>query len=135
MGYCDDLVARLQGEGAWEQLTAEQQTRFQGLSDEQARQILVMEDEWNMSEKPAVELFGVMSLVQMIGLFEGALVERGGQQIGKLSKAGKLLAEFFIELRQQGLSPDQIDEDLGKLSSLVIAALIAAHHGPGESES
>jgi hypothetical protein len=129
MGYSDDLVARLRQDGMWDQLTVEQQDRFAGLSDEQARQILVMDDQWEMSEQGAVEVFGLMSLVRMIRSFRGALVELHGENAGKLSKAGRLLAEFFMELRQRGLSAEEIDEDLRKMTPLVIAALIAAYQG------
>ena len=129
MGYRDDMVARLRQDGLWDQLRGDQQKRFLSLTDDQARQILIMDDEWDMGEQRAIEMFGLMSLVQMIGAFNGALVQREGEQIGKLSKAGKLLAEFFLELRQQGLSPDEMDQHLQKLNPLVIAALLAASEG------
>jgi hypothetical protein len=132
MGYSKDLVSHLRQNGLWDQLTGDQQKRFERLTDEQARQILVMDDQWEMSEQPAVEAFGLMSLVQMIRAFQGALVELGGEDVGKLSKAGKLLAEFFLELRQRGMSADDVDDDLRQLNPLVIAALIAAYKGPSE---
>lgn len=132
MGYSDDLVARLRQDGVWDQLTGEQQQRFEDLSDEQARQMLVMDDQWQMSEQPAIEAFGLMSLVQVIRLFRGALVQVRGETAGKLSKAGRLLAEFFLELREKGMAPEDVDEDLRQISPLVIAALIAAYKGPEE---
>jgi hypothetical protein len=127
MGYRDDVVVRLQENGLWDQLTGEQQQRFLGLSDEQARQILVMDDDWDMGEQHAIKMFGVMSLVKMIGAFNGSLVQRGTEQTGKLSKAGRLLAEFFLELKQRGMTPDLIDQHLQDLNPLVIAALLAAY--------
>jgi hypothetical protein len=133
MGYREEVIRRLQQDGLWEQLTCEQQTRFQSLTEDRARQIMVADDQWDMGETDAIELFGLMSLVQAILLFKGTLVERKGENVGKLSKAGRLLAEFFLELRERGVSADQIDEDLRKLSPLVIAALIASYHGPGSS--
>jgi hypothetical protein len=85
--------------------------------------MMVMDDQWDMSDEEAVEVFGIVSLVQLILLFKGALVERGRENVGKLSNAGTLLAEFFIELSQRGLSADDVDEGLRKLSPLCIAAL------------
>jgi hypothetical protein len=40
-----------------------------------------------------------------------------------------MLVEFFQEMRQQGLSPDEIDQQLQKLNPLVISALLAAAEG------
>jgi hypothetical protein len=122
----------LQQEGAWDQLTAKQQKRFRNLTDDQARQMMVMDDLWDMADKKAVEVFGLLSLVQMIKSFNGALVEREREKMGKLSKAGRLLAEFFLELRAQGLSQDDVDAGLKTLSPLVVAALTAAYKRPRE---
>jgi hypothetical protein len=68
----------------------------------------------------------------MIGAFRGSLVEFGGENVGRLSKAGRLLAEFFLELRERGISADEMDQELRKLGPLVIAALIAAYKGTSE---
>jgi hypothetical protein len=133
MGYADDLIARLRETGVWDQLTSDQQRRFRNLTDEQARQMMVMDDQWEMGEQKAIEAFGVLSLVQMIGAFQGALVERGPGKGGKLSPTGTLLAEFFRQLRERGVSVDQIAEELHQLSPLAIAAIIAAHQRPDES--
>ena len=123
MGYRDDLIRRLEQDGLWGQLTAEQQSRFRGLTDDQARQMMVMDDHWDLGEKKAVELFGLVSLVQMIMSFKGMLVEHRGENVGKLSRAGELLAEFFLELEEAGLSSDDVDDGLRRLSPLVVAAL------------
>jgi len=123
MSYRDDLIRRFQQDGTWDQLTAEQQQRFQNLTDDQIRQMMVLEDQWNMSDEQAIGMVGQISLVQAISAFGGALVERRGENVGRLSKAGKLLAEFFIELREQGRSTDDVAAGLEKLSPLVVAAL------------
>ena len=123
MSYHDDLIHRLQQDGLWAQLTAEQQKRLQGLTDDQARQMMVMDDHWDLGEKKAVELFGLVSLVQMIMSFKGTLVEHQGDDIGRLSQAGELLAEFFLEVEKSGLSSDDVDDGLRRLSPLVVAAL------------
>ena len=136
MGYRDDLIERLQEAGSWPQLTAEEQSRFKKLTDEQARQILVMDDHWQMGDEKAVGVFGLMSLVQMMGLFRGALVEQRRERMGQLSKAGRLLAEFFLELRARGLSADDVDAGVRGLGPLTIAALLTAYkrpdNGPGQ---
>lgn len=134
MGYRDDLIRRLQQDGLWDQLSGQQQTRFQSLTEDQARQMMVMDDQWTLGDEETVGVFGLMALVQMIPSFKGALVEHGGENIGKLSKAGRMLAEFFLEMQQEGLSTDDIDAELRKLSPLVIAALLAAYQGPSGEE-
>jgi hypothetical protein len=130
MGYREDLIQRLRRDGWWDQLSIEHQRRFQNLTDDQARQLMVVDDQWEMGDEEAVKMFGLMSLVQVFSLFKGVLVERRGEGFGKLSETGKLFAEFFLQLRQHGLSPDEIDEGLQKLNPMVIAALIAAYKGP-----
>ena len=87
MGYLDDLIRRLQQDGVWDQLTVEQQERFQKLTDDQARQMMVMDDQWDMGDEQAIEAFGLLSLVQMIGTFKGALVEHRGEKFGRLSRS------------------------------------------------
>ena len=132
MGYRDDLLRRFRQDGLWDELSSGQQKRFQGLTEDQARQMMVLEDQWNMGEEEVVQLYGLVSLVQVITAFGGRLVEHHGEDIGRLSEAGSLLAEFILELRQQGTSADEIDAGLRKLSPLVIAALIAVHQGPSD---
>lgn len=127
MSYRDDLIRRFQQDGTWEQLTAEQQQRFQNLTDDQIRRMMVLEDQWNMSDEKAIGVFGQMSLVQAISAFGGALVEHRGESAGRLSKAGKLLAEFLLELREKGLSTDDVAAGLEKLSPLVVAALTTVY--------
>ena len=63
----------------------------------------------------------------MIQLFRGALVELDGEDTGKLAKAGRLLAEFFIELSDKGLTADELEQGLSRLSPFVIAALLASY--------
>ena len=132
MGYRDDMVRRLREDGLWEQLTGRQQERFLSLTDDQARKIMVFDDHWDMGEMRTIEFFGLNSLVQMIASFKGALVQTDGEEIGRLSHAGKLLAQFFLELREKGLSPDDVNEGLAEMSPLVIAALLAAHQSAPE---
>lgn len=127
MGYREDLVQRLQQEGLWDRFTSHEQTRFQNLTDDQARQMMVMNDQWDLGEQQAVEWFGLVSLVQVIQSFRGALVERQGASVGKLSKAGKLLAEFFIAVEEEGLSADDVATGLQGLSPLGIAALTTVY--------
>ncbi len=127
MGYRDDLIGRLKHARLWDRIALEEQRRFEHLTDDQARQIMVMEDQWDLGDREAVELLGLVSLGQMIALFRGSLIETKGDDIGKLSKAGRLLAEFFLELTENGLSSDDVDAGLRKLSPLCIAALVTVY--------
>ena len=132
MGYRDDMIRRLQEDGLWDHLTGRQQKRFSSLSDDQARQIMIFDDRWDMGDMRTIEFFGLNSLVQMIALFKGALVQTDGEAAGRLSETGKLLAQFLLALRESGLSPDEIKEGLADLSPLVMAALLAAHQSKPE---
>jgi hypothetical protein len=127
MGYRDDLIDRLREEGIWDQLTAEQQRRFESLSDDQARKMMVMDDQWGLGDQQAIQALGTVSLVQALTAFRGVLVERQGEHLGQLSQAGKLLAQFFLELKRLGLSADDVQAGLQKLSPLVIAALATVY--------
>ncbi|NQT39012.1 MAG: hypothetical protein HQ581_16055 [Planctomycetes bacterium] len=133
MGYREDLIDRLRHDGLWDQIPAEQQKRFENLTDNQARRMMVMDDQWDRGDQEAIEMFGLMSLLQVIGTFKGVLVQHGGEEIGKLSKAGRLLAEFFLELKEQGLSADDVDAGLRKLSPLVVAAIATVYQRAEES--
>jgi hypothetical protein len=108
-------------------MTAQSQSRFANLSDQQARQMMVLEDQWNLGEHDAVNLVGLVSIIRMIQSFKGALVETDGENIGSLAKAGKLLAEFVIELSDKGLSADEVEKGLSDLSPFVIAALLTSY--------
>jgi len=125
--YRDELIRRLQQEGAWQCMTESNRSRFENISEGQARGIMVLEDQWTIGEQDAVNTLGLFSLVKMIQSFRGALVELDGEDIGKLSKAGRLLAEFIIELSNKGVASRDVDEGLQKLSPFVIAALIASY--------
>jgi hypothetical protein len=127
MGYRRDLISRLQREGSWQFMTLQIQRRLQALSEDQARQIMVLEDQWTLGEPDAVNLIGLVSLVRMIQSFKGALVELDGEKMGRLAKAGRLLAEFLIELSDKGLSTDDVEEGLSQLSPFVIAALLTSY--------
>jgi hypothetical protein len=127
MGYRDELVRRLKHDGSWAAMTAQSQSRFANLSDEQARHMMVLEDQWNLGETGAVNLVGLMSIVRLIQSFKGALVETDGENIGSLAKAGKLLAEFVIELSDKGMSAEEVEKGLSHLSPFVIAALLASY--------
>ena len=85
--------------------------------------MMIIDDHWEMGDEEAVKLFGLLSLTRVIESFQGALVQCKGGDLGKLSRAGELLAEFFTELADRGFSADDIDEGLRNLSPLAIAAL------------
>ena len=132
MGYCDELIARLQQDGLWDKLTTQQQKGYQTLSDDHARQVMVMTDQFEIGDPQAVQKMALVSFGELIGAFCGALVEHQGEEIGRLSKAGKLLAEFFEQLRLQELSSDDIDAGMQKLDTQVIASLMTLHKNSGQ---
>ena len=127
MGYRDELIRRLQNEGSWQRMTKQVQRRLQNLSDDQARQIMVLEDHWVLGDPSAVKLSGLVAVVRMIQLFKGSLVKLDGDDMGSLAKPGRLLAEFLIELTKRGLAVDQIEAGLSQLNPFVIAALITSY--------
>jgi len=131
MPYRDELIRRLQQDGTWQCMSERSQSRFRSISEDQARGIMVLEDQWTLSEQDAVDILGLFALVQMIQSFKGGLVELDGENIGQLSKAGRLLAEFVIELSNRGVSSGDVDEGFNRLSPLVIAALIASYELTG----
>jgi hypothetical protein len=127
MSYRDELIRRLEAQGAWGLMTAQIQGRFRELSEDQARQIMVLEDQWTFGEPDTVHLIGLISLVRMIQSFRGALVELQGDHGGRLTRAGRLLAEFLRELSDRGLTSDEVDEGLTQLGPFVIAALLSSY--------
>jgi hypothetical protein len=127
MRYRDELIRRLQHEGSWQSMTVHNQSRFRQPSEDQARQIMVLEDQWTLCEPDAVNLIGLVSLVRMIQSFKAALVEVDGENMGQLAKPGMLLAEFVIELSNRGLNSQELEEGLSQMSPLVIASLITSY--------
>jgi hypothetical protein len=63
---------------------------------------MVLEDQWSFGEPDVVNWIGMVFVVRMIQSFKGGLVELDGENMGTLSRAGRLLAEFVIELSNQG---------------------------------
>ena len=108
-------------------MSSETQSRLQNLSDDQARQLMVLEDEWTFGDTNAVRLLGLVSMIRVIQSFKGSLVQLDGEDVGKLSKSGRLLAEFLIELSNQGLSAEELEEGFRQLTPFVIAALLTSH--------
>jgi hypothetical protein len=128
MEYRDEMIRRLKQEGSWQSLTTQAQGRLEQLSNEQARKFLVLQDQWTLGDQDAVNLVGVVSLIRMIHSFKGSLVELKGENMGRLSEAGRLLAEFLIELANKGLTAEEIQEGFDQLNPLVIAALITSYN-------
>lgn len=103
MGYRDDLIQRFKDAGSWDQLTGEQQRQWESLTDEQARQIMVKADEWDMGNENTVQQLAILSLHQVITSFKSALFDVENPERAQLSKAGRLLAEFFFGTSQEGI--------------------------------
>ena len=108
-------------------MSAQAQSRLQNLPDDQAREIMVLEDEWTVGDTDAVHLLGMVSMVRVILSFKGALVNLEGEDVGRLSKAGRMLAEFVMELSNRGLNAEDVEKGFNQLSPFVIAALLTSH--------
>jgi len=108
-------------------MSSQFQSRLQNLPDDQARDIMVLEDEWTVGDTDSVRMLGMVSMVRVILSFKGALVNVEGEDVGRLSKAGRLLAEFVMESSNRGLTAADVERGFNQLSLFVIAALLTSH--------
>lgn len=130
MSYRDELIRRLQQTGTWDQLTGQGRKDVENLTDDECRRVMATADEWDMGIEQAIEPMTVLLLVQLATSFGGVLVEHEGDRKGQLSKAGRMLAEFFHEVQASGLSSDEVAEGLRKLTPPAIETLITVYKGP-----
>jgi hypothetical protein len=130
VSYRDELIRRLQETKTWDQLTEQGQNDIKNLTDDECGRVMATADEWDMGIEPASEPTTVLLLIQLTTSFEGILVEHEGNRKGQLSKAGRMLAEFFQEVYASGLSSDEVADGLRKLSPEAIATLITIYKGP-----
>ena len=127
MSYRDELIRRLKQATTWDRLSRQGQQDIENLTDDECRRIMTMADEWDMGIEQVNEPMTVLLLVQLTTSFEGMLVEHEGSRKGQLSKAGRILAEFFQEVQASGLSSDEVADGLRKLSPPAIATLITVY--------
>jgi hypothetical protein len=132
VSYRDELIRRLQETGTWDQLTKQGQQDIENLTDNECGRVMATADECDMGIEEVVEPMTVLLLVQLATSFEGILVEHEGSIRGQLSKAGRMLAEFFQEVQASGLSSEEVADGLRKLSPPAIATLITVHKGRSE---
>ena len=130
MSYRDELIRRLQQTRTWDQLTKQGQQDIEALTDDECRRVMATADEWDMGVEQVIEPMTVLLLAQLTTSFEGILVEHEGGRKGQLSRAGRMLAEFFQEVQATGLSADEVAEGLRKLSPPAIETLITVFKGP-----
>jgi hypothetical protein len=130
VSYRNELIRRLRETGIWGQLTEQGQKDIENLTDDDCRRVMATADAWGMGIEQVIEPMKVVLLVQLATSFEGILVEHEGSKKGQLSKSGRLLAEFFQEVRGIGLSSDEVADGLRKLSPPAIETLIAVYKGP-----
>lgn len=109
--------------GSWNKLTGEEQTVYSKLTDDEAKNYMVLIDEWDMGEPDAKAVFAMASLKNLISSFKMKLIE-ADQNKPQLSKAGILLAQFISELRQNGLNDTDIANGFETLNVLTIASLM-----------
>jgi hypothetical protein len=127
VGYRDELIGRMQRDGIWTGFTGEQQAEFLAFSDEQAKQFLVLKDQWDMGDSKTVARMAGVSLGELIASFNGELIQIDCTDMPPLSKAGVLLAQFVQELRQNGLNEDEIACGFESLNALSIALLMTVY--------
>jgi hypothetical protein len=130
VSYRNELIRRLQETRTWDQLTKQGQQDIETLTDDECRRVMATADEWDMGIEPVIEPMTVLLLVQLTTSFEGILVEHEGDRKGQLSRAGRMLAEFFQEVQGTGLSADEVAEGLRKLSPPAIETLLTVFKGP-----
>jgi len=130
VSYRDELIRRLQQTRTWDQLTRQGQQDIENLTDDECRRVMATADEWDMGIEQVIEPMTVLLLVQLTTLFEGILVEHEGDRKGQLSRAGRMLAEFFQEVQATGLSADEISEGLRRLTPPAIQTLLTVYKGP-----
>jgi hypothetical protein len=102
MGYKDDFIQRLKDDKLWQAMTEEEKKQYESMSDAKAGEIMASFDSLAWDEETQKQL-GYAAAMQFITAFKGALVQKEGDNIGKLSKAGILFAKFLIELEKQGI--------------------------------
>jgi len=127
MSYRDDLIQRLRDVGTWERLAGDEQNRALALTDEEARRILVLTDDFDMGKIEGIAPVAVSSLIDMIASFKTNLVVMDSMNHPKLSKAGMLLAEFIEELQARGIDLGEIGEQFSGFHLGAIAALMVIY--------
>ncbi len=137
MGYREDFINRLRDEGLWDHLSGEQRREYEQFSDEQAGRIMGNWDWWLMGDPEINEQIGMAATIDickaLLNVFQGQLLQLDGENVGRLSKAGMLLAELIAELEERGLNIDTVAEDFPKLNNpMLIVGLRLAYKKKNE---
>lgn len=116
MTYRDSLIERLMAAGHWEQMPAEDRERFRGMSDDDARRLLVIFDELDMGDPDLVRRIRAAFADTLRQMFRGAFVESADAARLAYSAIGKMLVAIIVELQAAGLDSVAIGDDFAKLT-------------------
>lgn len=116
MTYRDSLIERLMAAGHWEQMPAEDRERFRGMSDDDARRLLVIFDELDMGDPDLVRRIRAAFADTLRQMFRGALVESADAARLAYSAIGKMLVAIIVELQAAGLDSVAIGDDFAKFT-------------------
>ena len=110
---------------------------YEQFSDEQAGRIMGNWDWWLMGDPEINEQIGMAATIDickvLLNVFQGQLLQLDGENVGRLSKAGMLLAELIAELEERGLNIDTVAEDFPKLNNpMLIVGLRLAYKKKNE---
>lgn len=125
MGYKDDLFHRLKEDGTWDQASPADRVAFEAMTDEQARLAMTIQDGLVMRDPETAREILVLALPCLLGVFNGALMVQ--DQPG-LTRAGHLLAEFFLELAEQSVAPDAVAEGLRVMEAMMLRVMLVTLH-------
>lgn len=102
MSYLASLIERLKSKGNWEQMPAEDRAGFEGLSEDDARRLLVLYDELDMADPELARRMQEEATDALFGAFSHKLLAIEGERV-LFSPIGELLASAVAEFRAAGL--------------------------------
>lgn len=110
MGYRDEIIGRMKKNGVWDALSPELKRKFEQYSEEQAKEFMVFEDDWdsNFATCTAEEMRGydkacfTMMIVDSYSAFGGKLFARPFPE-RELSGMGRALVDFIAAANASGI--------------------------------
>jgi hypothetical protein len=122
MSYVASLIERLTASGHWEQMPVEDQAKFRGMSDDEARRLMVVYDELDMGDPAMVRRISQAATDALFGLFDRALF---AFQEGRMlfTPIGEMLSSIVAELQAAGVDCLKIGDDFGKVRVALIDRL------------
>jgi hypothetical protein len=113
MSYLASLIERLKAGGSWEQMPAEDRAGFQGLSEDDARRLLVLYDELDMADPELARRMQEEATDALFGAFRQKLLAIEGERV-LFTPIGELLASVVAELQAAGVDCTMIGAGFGK---------------------